>query len=104
MKISAGINYKKQHRAFSSLFISNPGIFLGFDLPFLIATSTSLKNAAAMSAEIVGIHLVTMTLSVIFTRKLPLWLRSIITTLRAAAPCSARHRQQPRNVHLSSCC
>ena len=85
MKISAGINYKKHHRAFSSLFISNPGIFLGFDLPFLIATSTSLKNAAAISAEILGIHIVTMSLSVIFTRKLPLWLRSIITTLLSAA-------------------
>lgn len=57
---------------------------LGFDLPFLIATSTSLKNAAAMSIEMAGIHLVTMAVSVIFARKLPLWVRSVITTVVAA--------------------
>lgn len=67
-----------------SIFIRNPGLILGFDLPFLIATSTSLKNAAAMSIEMMGIHLVTMAVSVIFARKLPLWLRSVITTVVAA--------------------
>lgn len=85
MKISAGKNYKRQHRALNALFVTNPGLFLGFDLPFLIATSTSLKNAAAISLEITGIHIVTMTLSVIFARKLPLWLRSLVTTLISAA-------------------
>lgn len=85
MKISAGKSFKKQHRGLSALLVSNPGVFLGFDLPFLIATSTSLKNAAAMSAEILGVHMVTMALSVVFTRKLPLWLRSLITAALSAA-------------------
>jgi electron transport complex protein RnfE len=85
LKISAGKSYKRQHRALNALFATNPGLFLGFDLPFLIAASTSLKNAAAISAEIIGIHMVTMALSVIFARKLPLWLRSLVTTVISAA-------------------
>lgn len=81
MKISAGKNYKKRHRTLNAIFISNPGLVFGFDLPFLIATSTSLKNALVMSIEMLGIHIITMAVSVVFARKLPLWLRSIITVV-----------------------
>lgn len=84
MKISTGRRYKARHRTLDAIFIRNPGLVLGFDLPFLIATSTSLKNAVAMSIEMAGIHLVTMAVSVIFARKLPLWVRSVITTVVAA--------------------
>lgn len=37
-----------------------------------------------MSIEMAGIHLVTIAVSVIFARKLPLWVRSVITTFVAA--------------------
>lgn len=84
MRISAGKSYKKRHRTLNAIFISNPGLVLGFDLPFLIATSTSLKNAAVMSIEMLGIHIFTMAVSVIFARKLPLWLRSLITMVVSA--------------------
>ncbi len=84
MKVSTGKRYKITHRTLNAIFISNPALVLGFDLPFLIATSTSLKNAVALTIEMLGIHLVTMMVSVVFARKLPLWVRSIITTFVAA--------------------
>lgn len=84
MKISAGKSYKKRHPTLNAIFISNPALVLGFDLPFLIATSTSIKNALVMSIEMLGIHIITMTISVIFARKLPLWLRSLITVVISA--------------------
>lgn len=84
MKTSTGRRFKLRHRALDFIFIRNPGLVLGFDLPFFIATSTSLKNAVAMSVEMAGIHLVTMAVSVIFARKLPFWVRSVITTVVAA--------------------
>lgn len=84
MKVSAGKSYKRKHRILSSIFISNPSLVLGFDLPFLIATSTSLKNAAAMSIAMTGVHIVTMAFSVIFARKLQPWLRAIVTVVVSA--------------------
>lgn len=79
MKITAGKRYKKRQRVLSSIFTSNPALVLGFDLPFLIAASTSLKNAVAMSIEMLLIHITTMAFSVVFTRKLSLWLRALLT-------------------------
>ena len=81
MKIQAGKSYKKRHRVISSIFISNPALVLGFDLPFLIATSTSLRNAVAMSIEMLFIHIGTIMFSVLFTRKLPVLLRALLTVM-----------------------
>lgn len=79
MKISAGKRYKKIHRSLNAIFISNPAIILGFAMPFLIATSTSLKNAVAMSIEMLCLHIVTMMFAVVFARKLPALPRAAIT-------------------------
>lgn len=79
MKISAGKRYKKIHRSLNAIFISNPALILGFAMPFLIATSTSLKNAVAMSVEMLCLHIATMMFAVVFTRKLPAVPRAAIT-------------------------
>lgn len=79
MKLSTGKRYKREHRILSGIFVGNPALVLGFDLPFLIATSTSLKNAVAMSIEMFFVHMVTMLIIVIFGRKLPVWQRAIVT-------------------------
>jgi Na+-transporting NADH:ubiquinone oxidoreductase subunit NqrD len=56
----------------------NPIILLGVSLPFVIATATSLRNAAAMSLEYVVINFVTAVLSVLIAGKAPFWVRAAI--------------------------
>jgi electron transport complex protein RnfE len=78
-------NYKRTHKYVKSLLIKNPALVLGFDLPFLIAATTSLKNAAAMSIEIFMIHMITIMLMVIFARKLEVWQRAAVTAVTSTA-------------------
>lgn len=45
-------------------------LVLGLDLPFIVVAATSLRNAAAMSLELLIIHVVTMLMAALFCRRL----------------------------------
>lgn len=85
LKPSAGKKYRKAHPVLSGLLINNPALVLGFDLPFLIAASTGVRNAVAMSIEMFFVHMATMLVVVLFTRKMPPWQRVIVTVAVSTA-------------------
>lgn len=78
MRVSLGRKYRKQGRFFSALFMRNPVLVLGLDLPFVIACATSLKIAVALSIEMLLIHMVTMVAAMITVHRLPLWSRVLV--------------------------
>lgn len=53
-------------------------LVLGLDLPFVIACSTALKIAVALSIEMFIIHLVTIVCAMITVRYLPFWARMLV--------------------------
>lgn len=77
MKLSVARRYKKKHKYLGNLLMKNPVLVLGFDLPFVIATATSLKNAVALSAELFLIHIITMIAAMFTCRRLPVWTRAM---------------------------
>jgi Na+-translocating ferredoxin:NAD+ oxidoreductase RnfE subunit len=53
-------------------------MLLGVTLPFVIATALGLRPAAAMSLEFLAINLATALATVLFFRRVPLWVRAIL--------------------------
>lgn len=80
MKFSRIKKYRKKHSLLSALLIRNPVLVMGLDLPFVIAGAVSLKNAAAMSIQMLMIHMVTMLAGMLTCRALPYWLRVLVNT------------------------
>lgn len=79
MKIALKRKHRRQRRGiFSALFVRNPILVLGLDLPFVIVCATTLKTAAALSLEMLIIHMVTVCVALVTVRTLPVWLRQIV--------------------------
>ena len=85
MTVSSAKRYKRRHKRISVLLSPNAGLILGLDLTFLIAVSTSLKNAAALSIELVIVHFVTMLVAVLFFRRLSGWRRILAVVFVSTA-------------------
>lgn len=70
--------YRKRKKFLNQFLMKNPVLILGLDLPFVIVCGTTLKNAVAMSVELLIIHMVTMLAALITVRTLPLWSRVLV--------------------------
>ncbi len=78
MKLSTVKRYRKKHRLLGSLILKNPVLVMGLDLPFVIVASTSMRNAVALSMQLLLVHMVTVTVGMITCRKLPIWQRAMV--------------------------
>ena len=78
MKLSKVRRYRKRHRLIAALFARNPVLVVGLNLPFLIATSVGLRAAAALSLELLLVHLGTMVAALIAARFCPRSVRPVV--------------------------
>lgn len=77
MNITILRKYRRRGRTLRALLARNPVLVLGLDLPFVIVCATTLKTAVALSAEMLFIHMVTMTVALL-TLRLPVWARPLV--------------------------
>lgn len=89
MRFSTVKKYRRKHKLLGALFMRNPVLVMGLDLPFVIAAATSLKNAVAMAIQMFIIHMLTVLFGMAIRRRLPLWLRALacagVSTLATVA-------------------
>ena len=69
--------FRKRHKLLGTKALSDPVRHLGLDLPFLIVTSISLQAAAAISIELLAIHMGTVLAAIMLCRILPKWTRPL---------------------------
>lgn len=81
MKLSALRRYRKRSSRISTMLSSNPVLFILMDLPFVVVTATSLRNAAAICIAMACIHLVTMLVAWLIVSRVRLWLRALVTVV-----------------------
>ena len=77
MNLSTVRKYTKKHSVVAGLLLKNPVVVLGLDLPFVIATSTSLRNAEAMSIMLLCIHMFTLLAARFTAGRMHRWLRML---------------------------
>lgn len=75
MNLSTVRRYRRRYNLIAALLQKNPVMVLGLDLPFVIATSTTLRNAAAMSIMLLCIHIATLSAAKLTAGRLPQWAR-----------------------------
>lgn len=80
MKLSEIRKYRKKVKVIPDLLEHSPLLFLGLDLPFVVVCANSLKNAVALSIEMLIIHLVTMFAAWLIAPKLKVWQRVFVTS------------------------
>lgn len=60
-------------------------LLIGVDLPFVVVSATSVKNAVALSLELAIIHMVTLLLSFLLARKMKRWQRAVFAVVVSTA-------------------
>lgn len=78
MELSKVRRYRKRHKLIAALFSQSPVLMIGLNLPFLIATSVSLRAAAALSLELLVVHMGTMVVALLAARHCPRGVRPIV--------------------------
>ncbi len=78
MELSKVRRYRKRHKLIAALFSQSPVLIIGLNLPFLIATSVSLRSAAALSLELLVVHMGTMAVALLAARYCPRVVRPVI--------------------------
>lgn len=68
MELSKVRRYRKKYKLIAALFSQSPVLMIGLNLPFLIATSVSLRAAAALSLELLVVHMGTMVVALLARR------------------------------------
>ncbi|MGI6403492.1 MAG: Rnf-Nqr domain containing protein [Oscillospiraceae bacterium] len=79
MELSKVRRYRKKHKLISALFSHSPAVMIGLCLPFLIATSVSLRAAATLSLELLVVHMGTMVVALLACRHCPRRFRPLVT-------------------------
>lgn len=78
MNIALTRKYRRKQGVFATLLSHNPVLVLGLDLPFIIVCGTTLKNAVALSIEMLLVHLATVAVAMLTVRYLPMWARMLV--------------------------
>ena len=78
MELSTVRKYRRKHKFRRHLTVNNPALMLGVDLPFVVATAFTVKNAAAISIQMLMIHVITMVVARTWVIHLPMRWRAVV--------------------------
>lgn len=78
MELAKIRKHRNRYKAVDIFFARNPVLAISLDLPFLIATTISLRAAVAMSLELFIVHMGTMLCALITRRYLAGWVRPMV--------------------------
>lgn len=76
---------KRLFHLFDGIFWENPVLALGLGVPFAVISTTSLKNAAVLSAAMVCTAVPVFLIASLFAKYIPQWLRMVVYSLAGAA-------------------
>ena len=79
MKLSKVRRYRKKSKLIAALFAHSPAVMIGLCLPFLIATSVSLRAAATLSLELLAVHLGSTGIALLASYYCPRRYRLLVT-------------------------
>lgn len=83
MDISIARRLNRRRKYLGAVLERNPALAMGFDLPFVVVTATSLKNAVAISFELMVIHFFTMLVAMAACRLLSPLPRAMVNAAAA---------------------
>ncbi len=75
---------KKLFHLFDGILWENPVLALGLGVPFAVISTTSMKNAAVLSAAMVCTAVPVFLIASLFAKYIPQWLRMVVYSLVGA--------------------
>jgi electron transport complex protein RnfE len=75
---------KRLFHLFDGVFWENPVLALGLGVPFAVISTTSMKNAAVLSAAMICTAVPVFLIASLFAKYIPQWLRMVVYSLAGA--------------------